>query len=68
MTIKEIGSFIRTKRKEFGLTQVEVAGLCNVGIRFVSELENGKKTLQIGKVFYVLNSLGFDIVLKERTL
>ena len=42
MDINEIGSMVKKKRKAYGLTQKEAAGLCNVGVRFLSELENGK--------------------------
>jgi len=68
MTINELGRMIQKKRKAFRLTQQEAAGMCNVGIRFLSELENGKKTLQIGKVLHVLDSFGYDIILKERSV
>lgn len=44
----DIGLLIRKRRKEAGLTLKEAAGLANVGVRFLSELERGKPTLQIG--------------------
>ncbi|MCK5807856.1 helix-turn-helix transcriptional regulator [bacterium] len=65
-TIGVIGKFVRQKRKESNLTQEEAAGLSNVGKRFFSELENGKRSLEIGKVFEVLHSLGIDIFLQKR--
>ena len=46
----DIGVLIKKKRKQTGLTQIEAAGMCNVGVRFLSDLENGKQTLQIDKV------------------
>ncbi|QTA84419.1 helix-turn-helix transcriptional regulator [Desulfonema magnum] len=64
--IKEIGYIIRKKRREYGLTQVEAAGLCNVGVRFMSELENGKPTLQVGKVLHVLEAYGFSVTITHR--
>ena len=64
--MQEIGRMVRQKRKEFGFTQAEAAGLCNVGVRFMSELENGKITLQTGKVLHVLESFGVEIILKDR--
>lgn len=67
MEISDIGRMVRRKRKAFGLTQAEAAGMCNVGVRFLSELENGKPTLQIGKVFHVLASFGLEVTLTERT-
>jgi len=64
--IKEIGHIIRRKRKKYGLTQVEASGLCNVGTRFLSELENGKPTLQVGKVLHVLEAFGFSVTITHR--
>jgi len=64
--IKKIGHIIRMKRKEYGLTQADAAGLCNVGIRFMSELENGKPTLQVGKVLHVLEAFGFLVTITHR--
>jgi y4mF family transcriptional regulator len=65
--IKEIGQIIRKKRKEYGLTQTEAAGLCNVGTRFLSELENGKPTLRVGKVLHVLDCFGFLVTITHRS-
>ena len=63
----DIGAAIRKKRKEDGLTLADAAGLCNVNYRFLSNLENGKATAQLGKVLQVLHALGIEIALKDRT-
>ena len=42
----ELGEYIRDKRKRFKLTQIELAERSGVGIRFMRELERGKKTVQ----------------------
>jgi HTH-type transcriptional regulator/antitoxin HipB len=63
----DIGTAIRKKRKEDGLTLADAAGLCNVNYRFLSDLENGKATAQIGKVLQALHALGIEIELKDRT-
>jgi HTH-type transcriptional regulator/antitoxin HipB len=63
----DIGAAIRKKRKEDGLTLADAAGLCNVNYRFLSDLENGKATAQIGKILQVLHALGIEIELKDRT-
>ncbi len=68
MDIQTIGKKIRQKRKTLKLTQRQVAGLCNVGTRFLSELENGKPTAEIGLVMKVLNNLGMDLNISERRL
>ncbi len=64
--LKEIGIFIRKKRKEMDLTQSEAAGLCNVGVRFISDMENGKSTMHFDKVFKVLKRFGILIGISER--
>jgi HTH-type transcriptional regulator / antitoxin HipB len=44
-----------------GWTQVELAELVRCGPRFVVELEQGKPTLQWGKVLQVLQGLGIEL-------
>ena len=56
-----LGIAIRKQRKFMGLTQLDAAGLCGVGERFLSELERGKKSARLGKAFQVLSRLGFQV-------
>lgn len=63
---KELGKLIRDKRKEKGLTQSDLAMYCNTGIRFISDLENGKPTMQIEKVLVVLSMLALNVYVEER--
>ena len=62
----DIGQMIRRKRKEDGLSLTEAAALCNVGYRFLSDLENGKATAHLNKVLQVLRGLGIDVHLRTR--
>jgi y4mF family transcriptional regulator len=62
----DIGTAARSRRKELGYTQAEVASLCATGIRFISDFENGKATIELGKAITVLAALGFDISLTVR--
>ena len=62
----DIGRLVREKRKADGLTLVEAAALCNVGYRFFSNIENGKPTAHIGKVFQILTCLGLEISIAPR--
>ena len=50
------------------LTQSDAAALCKVGTRFLSELENGKPTLHLGKVMQVLRAFGLQVELGRRRL
>jgi HTH-type transcriptional regulator/antitoxin HipB len=65
-TAADIGAAIRKKRKEDGLTLADTAALCGVGYRFLSDLENGKRTVQMGKVLQVLTALGLDLYVASR--
>jgi HTH-type transcriptional regulator/antitoxin HipB len=58
---KDLADIIRQSRKLQGLTQEDLAGMSGLGRRFISELENGKQTAQIGKVLVVLNILGIGL-------
>lgn len=57
----EIGTYIKAKRKDFGLSQAELAERATVGIRFIKELEAGKKTVRLDKVNQVLNLFGEEL-------
>ena len=61
----KIGKFIAECRKKQNLTQTQLAGLCNVGLRFIVDLEAGKETCQIGKVLLVLDVLGINLVMED---
>ncbi len=51
-------SFVKRKRRELGLTQIELADRAGVGLRFVRELEQGKSSLRLDKVNQVLVLFG----------
>jgi y4mF family transcriptional regulator len=55
---KNLITFVKDRRKKLGLTQQDLADRAGVGLRFVRELEQGKKTLQLDKVNQVLALFG----------
>ena len=61
MDLNAIGREIRKQRRRHGLRQAELAALSGVGTRFVSDLENGKASLEIGRVIRVLNTVGLVV-------
>ena len=65
-TPKDLGSVIRERRKKAKLTQKKTAALAGVGVRFLSELERGKPTAQIGKTLKVAQLLGLELRINER--
>jgi HTH-type transcriptional regulator/antitoxin HipB len=62
----QIGSLVRKRRKEAGMTLKEAAALAGVGVRFLSELERGKPTLQLGLAIQVLQLFGFEMHVEKR--
>jgi HTH-type transcriptional regulator/antitoxin HipB len=62
-TPQQIGTFVRDTRKRLGVTQRELALTSGTGLRFVSELENGKPTCEIGKALTILQTLGIRLTL-----
>ncbi len=66
MHMDEIGRKVRLTRKKSGFLQNELAALSGVGTRFLSELENGKGSLEIGRVMRVVETLGLELVIRDR--
>ena len=60
-TVEEIGKLVREERKRQNVTQLQLAGLAGTGIRFVSDLENGKGTVQVQKLLKVIQTLGLGM-------
>lgn len=58
----KIAIFIKERRKAAGLTQKEFALRSGLGLRFVRELEQGKKTLRMDKVNQALEMFGMEAV------
>ena len=63
---KELGQQLLKERKSLKLTQKEISEFSDVGRKFIIELEKGKATAQLGKVFELLNSLGLELHLIKR--
>jgi len=65
-TPDDLAKVVRERRKQQGATQAEFASLCGVGVRFISDLENGKPTVQFGKLLQVVQCLGLELVIRPR--
>lgn len=65
-----LAQYIKAKRKEFGLTQVDLSLKSVVGLRFVREMEQSKETLRLDKVNQVLRLFGAELepVKEERVI
>jgi len=54
----ELRKFVKQKRRETGLTQIELAERAGLGLRFIRDLEQGKQTLRLDKVNQLLIMFG----------
>ncbi|MCM4154748.1 helix-turn-helix domain-containing protein [Gramella sp. AN32] len=56
-----IAEFVRKRRNENKMTQLELSDLTGVGLRFVRDLEQGKPNLMTDKVNQVLLFFGHTL-------
>lgn len=65
-TVAELGHLVRRSRDRLDMSQQALADVAGVGRRFVSELENGKESLEFGKVLKVARAVGI-VLLADRS-
>ncbi len=62
----EFGDAIKARRKELGYTQGYISEVTGLSASFISNLENGKPTSEMGKAILLANQLGLDICVEKR--
>lgn len=62
----EYGKFLKIRRKELGYTQVDLSDIAGVSVSFISDIERGKPTAELGKVIELSKLLGLDLYLEVR--
>lgn len=60
--MSRIGDYVKENRRRLGITQEEFAVRSGLGLRFVRELEQGKKTVRMDKVNQALQMFGMEAV------
>lgn len=64
-----LGKAIRDERQRLSLTQTQLAEFAGCGLTFVNQLERGKPSVRLEKLFQVLEVLGLGLTLgKAREL
>ncbi len=58
---KKLPEFVKIARKGQKMTQEKLAQTAGVGLRFVRDLEQGKKTLRMDKVNQILRLFGKQV-------
>ena len=65
-SVEELGEAIRTRRKELHYTQAFLAEFTGFSVSFISDVERGKATAEIGKTLQLLMTLGLDLSVERR--
>ncbi len=60
------GGTLRAQRKKQKLTLSDVSNFSRLSIRFLSELERGKKTAELGKALEAVKLMGLEIIIQPR--
>ena len=63
---RSFGQTIRARRKELGYTQAFVSEVSGFSVSFISDLENGKRTVELDRAIRLANLLGLDCSLTPR--
>jgi len=63
---KMFGEIVRDRRKKLDFTQKYICEVSGISASYISDLENGKATIELGKAIQLANLLGIDIELNER--
>lgn len=56
-SVRDLGLYVRDRRRRLGMTQADLSISAQVSRRWLSDLEAGKPTAEIGLVFKVLHAL-----------
>ena len=62
----DLGAAVRSRRKQLGYTQAFLASYAGVSSSFLSDLENGKETIQLNKALEIISLLGMDLFIQAR--
>mgnify|MGYP003496260366 FL=1 len=66
MPKSQLSLTVKQLRKEYGLTQEDLAMKSGVGLNFVRNLEQGKPTLRMDKVNQLLHLFNYELVAQRR--
>ena len=66
-TAADVGHLVQAQRRALGLRQIDLAGIGNTGNRLIVDIEKGKPTVQLQKVLDVLDLLGLEVVLRQKS-
>jgi len=62
-SVADLGIAVRATRRSNGIRIDDMAGICKVSKQFVSDVEHGKETVQMGLTLKMLSDLGIRVFL-----
>lgn len=65
-TCDEFGKMVKDRRKELKYTQAFLSECSGLSVSFISDVEHGKPTAELGKCLFLANLLGLDISVLQR--
>lgn len=66
VTVMELGMRVRERRKELGMSQTMLAERVRTTRQWISYLERGKRTTEVGMVLDTLRALGLFVDVRTR--
>ena len=59
--VKYLGKAIQDTRKKKEMRQADLADITGTSVKFISDVERGKETIQMDKAFVLLRALGLKL-------
>lgn len=68
MNTPELGQILKERRKSSGITQRDLAELCDVAMHTISDLESGKGNPTLAVLDRICQVLGLEISIQPRSI
>jgi y4mF family transcriptional regulator len=65
--MNNLSELIKLKRKQYGMTQYDLALKSGLGLRLIREIEQGKTTMRMDKVNQLLALFGMELIPGPKT-
>lgn len=65
--MSDLSATVKMLRKQYNLTQEELSLKSGVGLRFVRDIEQGKKSLRLDKVNQLLDFFNYEMTATQKT-
>jgi HTH-type transcriptional regulator / antitoxin HipB len=66
--VKYLGKAIQDTRKKKKMRQSDLADITGTSVKFISNVERGKETIQMDKTFVLLRALGLKLYITPDSL